>query len=93
MIKSFKSKETEKIWEGEASKKLPLNIQRVAKRKLRMLNNSVTLNDLRTPPSNFLKKLKGSLKDKYSIRVNDQWRICFDWHNGDTVNVEITDYH
>lgn len=93
MIKSFRSKETEKIWDGEISKKLPFNIQKIARRKLRMLNNSSDLNDLRVPPSNCLEKLKGGLRDKYSIRINDQWRICFSWHNGDSFNVEIIDYH
>jgi proteic killer suppression protein len=93
MIQSFKSKETEKIWNGIRSKKLPDEIQRIARRKLRMLNNSMNLNDLIIPPSNYLEKLKGELKDYHSIRINDQWRIIFHWENGHSTNVEIIDYH
>ncbi len=93
MIKSFNSKEAEKIWNGEFSKKLPNDIQHIARRKLRMLNNSHTLNDLRIPPSNKLELLKGKRKEQHSIRINDQWRICFKWIGGDCYNVEIVDYH
>ena len=93
MILSFGSKETEKIWKGTRSKILPDEIQRVARRKLRMLNNSINLNDLIIPPSNNLEKLKGKMKDYYSIRINDQWRIIFCWENGHSLNVEIIDYH
>jgi proteic killer suppression protein len=93
MIKSFNSKETEKIWEGIRSTKLPNEIQEVARRKLRMLNNSVDLQDLRIPPSNRLEKLKGNFKDYHSIRINDQWRIIFKWIKGHSTNVEIVDYH
>jgi len=93
MIISFRSKETEKVWEGGFSKKLPPDIQKVARRKLRMLNNSNTINDLRIPPSNMLETLKGDRKGQYSIRINDQWRICFEWQNGHCLNVEIVDYH
>lgn len=93
MIKSFNSKETEKIWNGEVSKKLPGDIQRIARRKLRMLNNSITMNDLKIPPANRLKALKDDRKGQYSIRINDQWRICFKWENGDCYNVEVVDYH
>ena len=93
MIQSFGSKETEKIWNGVKSQKLPDEIQHVARRKLRMLNNSLNLNDLIIPPSNNLKKLKGELKDYHSIRINDQWRIIFHWENGHSFNVEIIDYH
>ena len=93
MIKSFNSKETEKIWEGIRSTKLPNEIQEVARRKLRMLNNSVDLQDLRIPPSNRLEKLKGNFKDYHSIRINDQWRIIFKWVKGHSTNVEIVDYH
>lgn len=91
MIISFGSKETEKIWRGEKIRKLPIEIQKVGRRKLRMLNNSQDINDLRIPPSNRLEKLKG--KDFYSIRVNDQWRIVFRWENNQSYNVEIVDYH
>jgi proteic killer suppression protein len=93
MIKSFNSKETEKIWRGIVSKKLPIDIQQIARRKLRMLNNSKTLDDLRIPPANRLEKLKGNREGQWSIRINDQWRICFKFHEGNCYNVEITDYH
>ena len=93
MIKSFRSKETEKIWIGEFSKRLPNDIQNIARRKLRMLNNSHTIDDLRIPPSNRLEKLSGDRKDQYSIRINDQWRICFEWKDDECYNVEIVDYH
>jgi len=93
MIKSFNSKETEKIREGIRSTKLPNEIQEVARRKLRMLNNSVDLQDLRIPPSNRLEKLKGNFKDYHSIRIKDQWRIIFKWIKGHSTNVEIVDYH
>ena len=93
MIKSFNSKETEKIWEGIRSTKLPNEIQEIARRKLRMLNNSFELKDLSIPPSNRLEKLKGNFKDYHSIRINDQWRIIFKWVKGHSTNVEIIDYH
>ncbi len=93
MIKSFRSKETEIIWLGFISKKVPGNIQQNARRKLRILNNSTSLNDLRVPPGNQLEKLKGDREGQYSIRINIQWRICFIFENGDCYNVEITDYH
>lgn len=91
MILSFGSKDTQKIWEGERIKKMPLEIQEIGRRKLRMLNNSQNINDLQVPPSNRLKKLQG--KDFYSIRINDQWRIVFKWANGNATEVEIMDYH
>ncbi|MCV9387386.1 type II toxin-antitoxin system RelE/ParE family toxin [Reichenbachiella ulvae] len=93
MILSFGSKETEKVWNGERVKKWPLEIQTVGRRKLRMLNNSPNIADLRIPPSNRLEKLSGNLKDFYSIRINDQWRIIFIWEDGNTQEVEIIDYH
>ena len=93
MIVSFGTKETEKIWNGERVKKLPNEIQEIARRKLRMLNNSQNIADLQIPPSNRLEKLKGPLKDFYSIRVNDQWRIIFRWNSGNASDVEILDYH
>jgi len=93
MIKSFKCKETEAIFNRVFSKKLPHSIQRVAFRKLRMLHRAVTLNDLRVPPSNRLEALSGDQKGRYSIRINDQWRICFEWDEGEANNVEIIDYH
>ncbi|RLB66242.1 MAG: type II toxin-antitoxin system RelE/ParE family toxin [Deltaproteobacteria bacterium] len=93
MIQSFKCKETEKIFNRVFSKKFPNDIQRVALRKLRMLNRSTILNDLRVPPSNRLESLKGNRKGQHSIRINDQWRICFKWRNGDAFDVEIVDYH
>jgi proteic killer suppression protein len=93
MIISFGEKETEKIWNGERIKKLPGEIQETGRRKLRMLNNSQNIADLQIPPSNRLEKLKGSLKDFYSIRINDQWRIIFKWNNGNAFEVKIIDYH
>ncbi len=93
MIKSFASKETEKIWNGVVSRKLPTDIQRVARRKLRMLNNAKILNDLKIPPANRLEALKGERKGQHSVRINDQWRVCFKWKQGDCYHVEIVDYH
>ena len=93
MIRSFRSGETEKIFNRERSPKLPAAIQPVALRKLRMLNRAVTLQDLRVPPANHLEKLSGDRAGQYSLRINDQWRICFDWEAGDARNVEIVDYH
>ena len=93
MIVSFGSSETEKVWSGTRVKKLPLEIQEIGRRKLRMLNNSVDLADLRIPPSNRLEKLAGKQKAFYSIRINDQWRIVFKWSSGNAAEVEIVDYH
>jgi len=93
VIKSFRDAETEKIYARLRSRRLPSDIQQVALRKLRMLNNAMSLNDLRVPPSNRLEKLTGERAGQYSIRINDQWRICFEWQEGDAGNVEITDYH
>ena len=93
MIKGFRSKETEKIWNGIRSKRLPQNIQQIARRKLRMLNNARSIIDLRVPPANRLEALRGTRKGQHSIRINNQWRICFAWMEGDAVNVEIVDYH
>ena len=93
MIKSFRDKETEKIFSRERSRRLPPDIQQVALRKLRMLNRAVTLEDLRIPPANRLEKLVGDRVGQCSIRINDQWRVCFEWRGGDAFNVEITDYH
>lgn len=93
MIKSFKFRETEKIFNREYSLKLPSSIQRTALRKLWMIDAAQTINDLRTPPSNHLEQLKSNRRGQYSIRINEQWRICFKWHQGDAYEVEITDYH
>jgi len=93
MIISFGNKDTRKIWEGERVKGFSTELQEVARRKLRMLNNSQNLNDLQVPPSNKLEKLKGKSKEFYSIRINDQWRIVFKWNNGQVTDVEIIDYH
>ncbi|MBR2649230.1 MAG: type II toxin-antitoxin system RelE/ParE family toxin [Sediminibacterium sp.] len=93
MILSFGSKDTQKIWDGERVKKIPNEIQEIGRRKLRMLNNSQNLTDLQIPPSNKLEKLKGNLKDFYSIRINNQWRIIFKWASGNASDVEIIDYH
>ena len=93
VIKSFKDSETEKIYNLTRSRKLAQDIQQVALRKLRMLNNAKTINDLRIPPANRLEKLIGNRAGQYSIRINDQWRICFDWQEDNAYNVEIVDYH
>ncbi|MGM0601512.1 MAG: type II toxin-antitoxin system RelE/ParE family toxin [Candidatus Rifleibacteriota bacterium] len=93
MIKSFRCKETEKLFNRQFSKKLPKNIQATAFRKLRMLNRSNIVNDLRVPPGNHLEQLSGDRKGQYSIRINSQYRICFEWSGGDALNVEIVDYH
>lgn len=93
MIQNFKDKEAQKVFERKHSRKLPLDIQQVALRKLRMLNRAESLQDLRVPPANRLERLVGDREGQYSIRVNDQWRICFVWQNGDALDVEIVDYH
>lgn len=93
MIISFGNAETENILNGERVKKLPKEIQEIGRRKLRMLNNSINLADLRIPPSNRLEKLSGKLKLFYSIRINDRWRIIFKWDSGNASEVEIIDYH
>ncbi|MEO6720014.1 MAG: type II toxin-antitoxin system RelE/ParE family toxin [Ferruginibacter sp.] len=93
MIISFGNSDTEKIWNGVSVKSLPKEIQKIGRRKLRMLNNSVNLIDLRIPPSNRLEKLAGKLKEFYSIRINDQWRIIFRWSAANASEVEIIDYH
>jgi len=95
MILSFRDEETELIWRGKLSKKikLPTNLHNLARRKLRMIAAVVTLETLRVPPNNRLEALKGDRKGQWSIRINDQWRICFEWQNGSAHNVEITDYH
>jgi len=93
MIKSFACKETEKLFNREFSRKLPQGIQRVARRKLEILSAAEVLQDLRIPPSNRLEKLSGDRQGQYSVRINNQWRICFEWRRGDVYNVEIVDYH
>lgn len=93
MIKSFKSPETQKVFSRRVSLKLPREIQQVALRKLRMLNRALTLRDLRIPPANRLERLSGERSGQYSIRINDQWRICFEWREGHAYDVEIVDYH
>jgi proteic killer suppression protein len=93
MIVSFGDKTTQKIWDGEWLKGFSTDIQDTARRKLRMLNNSIDVKDLMIPPSNRLEKLKGNRKDFYSIRVNNQWRLIFRWKNGNAFNVELIDYH
>jgi proteic killer suppression protein len=85
--------ETEGIWSGQRSRKLPSDIQAVALRKLRLIHQARTTDDLRVPPGNRLEALKGDRRGQYSIRMNDQWRICFSWQEGAAHNVEILDYH
>lgn len=93
MIKSFKGKEAERIYQGRYSKRILRDIQRLAARKLEMLAAASELRSLRIPPSNRLEKLKGDRAGQYSVRINDQWRICFIWNAGDAYDVEIVDYH
>jgi proteic killer suppression protein len=93
MIESFASEETEKVFRGEISKRLPKDIQRTARRKLLYLDDAEDLQDLLAPPGNRLEKLKGNRTGQYSIRINDQWRICFKWANNRAKDVEIVDYH
>jgi toxin HigB-1 len=93
VIRTFKDKETQKVFERQRSRKLPSDIQQVALRKLRMLNRAETLQDLRVPPANRLERLVGDREGQHSIRINDQWRICFEWQKGDALDVEIVDYH
>jgi toxin HigB-1 len=93
VIKSFKDRETQQIFTRQRSRRLPPDIQQVALRKLRMLNNAHALNDLQVPPANRLEKLEGDRAGQYSIRINDRWRVCFAWRDGDAYDVEMVDYH
>lgn len=93
MIRSFRDRETEKVFNRELSRRWSRDLQRVARRKLLMLDAAETLADLRIPPGNRLEKLSGDREGQYSIRINDQWRICFRWGDGDAHDVEIIDYH
>ena len=93
MIRSFKTAPAQEIWEGRIARRLPADIQATARRKLRMLNNALNLSDLHMPPGNRLEALRGDRAGQHSIRINDQWRICFAWRDGDAHEVEIVDYH
>jgi proteic killer suppression protein len=93
VIQGFGCKETKQIWEGKGSRKLPTNIQRIALRKLLQLHSAETLNDMRVPPANRLESLKGNRAGQHSVRINDQWRICFIWKDANAHSVEIIDYH
>jgi proteic killer suppression protein len=93
MIRRFRDAETEKIWQGVGSRRVANDIQAVALRKLRILNNAKVLDDLRVPPGNRLERLRGDRVGQWSIRINDQWRICFYWTDGGPDDVEIVDYH
>ena len=93
MIRSFLDEETQRVFQRERSKKIPPAVQRIGLRKLVMLDAAESLNDLRVPPGNQLKKLRAGRAARYSIRINDQWRVCFRWEQGDAFEVEITDYH
>ena len=93
MIKSFRGRETRRVFERERSRRLSPDVQRLALRKLLILDAAEELGELRVPPGNRLEKLSGDRAGQYSIRINDQWRICFRWRNGDAYDVEITDYH
>jgi proteic killer suppression protein len=93
VIKTFKNDEAQKIYQRQRSRKFPPEIQQVALRKLRMINNAVSILDLRIPPANRLERLSGGREGQYSIRINDQWRICFEWRDANVFNVEITNSH
>ncbi|PWU23384.1 MAG: plasmid maintenance system killer [Candidatus Rokuibacteriota bacterium] len=93
MIRSFRDRNTERVFRREPMRRLALDVQRIAQRKLAMLDAAESLSDLRVPPGNRLEKLRGDRDGQHSIRINDQWRICFRWQDGDAYNVEITDYH
>jgi proteic killer suppression protein len=93
VIRSFKGQAAHEIWHGVIARRIPFDIQNVARRKLRMLNNAQSLTDLRVPPGNRLEALRGDRAGQFSIRVNDQWRICFEWRGSDACDVEIVDYH
>lgn len=93
MIKSFADSDTERLFFGQSLKRLPNQIWRLATRKLVVLDGAETLQDLRIPPGNHFEKLKGDREGQYNIRVNDQWRVCFEWLEGNAHRVEITDYH
>ena len=93
MIRSFADAETERVFHRRFSRKLPGDLQAVALRKLRMLNNAHALADLRSPPANRLEKLTGRRVGQFSIRINDQWRVCFVWRDGEAYDVEVVDYH
>jgi toxin HigB-1 len=93
MIRCFADPETELIWSGRRSRRLPTDIQVVALRKLRLLNQAKVLGDLKVPPGNRLETLKGNRAGQHSVRINDQWRICFVWTEGGPSDVEIVDYH
>ncbi|PWB81326.1 MAG: plasmid maintenance system killer [Candidatus Methylomirabilota bacterium] len=93
MIKSFANEQTEGVYLREFDKRLPAEVQQAALRKLRMINNAKSIQDLRSPPGNRLEKLRGDRAGQYSIRVNDQWRVCFEWRDDDAYEVEIADYH
>jgi toxin HigB-1 len=93
MIRSFADKESELVWQGQRSRRLPKHVQEAGLRKLRILNRAASLEDLRLPPGNQLERLERDCKGQWSIRINGQWRICFTWHEGEARNVEIVDYH
>jgi proteic killer suppression protein len=93
VIRSFRDRQAERIWRGEETRRLPSDVQRIARRKLRMLNNAQDLRDLRVPPGNRLEALKGDRAGQHSVRINERWRICFEWRDADAWEVEIVDYH
>jgi proteic killer suppression protein len=93
MIKGFRDGEAERIWRGDRVRRFAPELQKIARRKLRMLNNARILDDLRVPPGNRLEALRGNRAGQHSIRINEQWRICFVWRDGNALDVEIVDYH
>jgi toxin HigB-1 len=93
VIKTFRDAETERLWIEEHSRRIPASLKRAALKKLQMLNAAGALGDLALPPGNRLERLKGDREGQHSIRINDQYRVCFVWHKGNAYSVEITDYH
>ncbi len=93
MIKTFRDSETERLWKEERSRRIPANVHKAALKKLQMLNAADALDDLALPPGNRLKRLKGGREGQHSIRINDQYHVCFEWREGNAYEVEITDYH
>ena len=93
MISEWRDKEAKKIWDMQYSKRIPSELQRIIRRKLILIDAATSINDLRVPPSNHLEQLSGNREGQYSIRINDAWRICFTWNNGNAVIIDIVDYH
>ena len=93
MIRSFADRDTRRLWEGQRVRRFSRDVEKAAMRKLRLINNAATIQDLRIPPGNRLEALSGTRSVQHSVRINDQWRVCFSWRRGDAFDVEIVDYH